>query len=304
MKARNDQRDTHAPTTSRAVRAVVIGTLLATTIGWASVPDAEARPFERLAETKIAKRIQDRPKPLRNALANAGDGPLAQVFEQTMSIGREAAGDMLDEFHAFGGRDCFPGSPCERFRRQLATMLDDVVYLLEVVPVEAIDGRRLQNLQDRLNEGSVPPFALFLVYQAVGDNPAWLEVPNRVIGTVQQMPRELLEASSTVLFGAPDDPYAFCGRVLVQEPARFKVWKARLGLVKPTLAVASAILHTIPDIDVGAEAGAAVANVQGNVTIKIGKMFDVPVKAVGLVVDQVNAVMDLELAKYEACNPS
>ena len=286
------------------IRNVALGTLLATMLGWATAPVAEARPFQALNKSDVVKRVQGTQKALRRGIAANAAGPIPEVISETMAAGSEVAGEIIDEFNAFGGKDCHAGSACERFSNEIVTMLDETLDLLDMVPVEAFEAKRVQSLRDRVKNREIRPFVLFLLYRAIGEQSPWLEVPYRITQTVEQMPAELLSASSNVLFGAPDDPYAFCGRVLVQDPARFKVWKARLGLVKPTIALISTIMHAVPDIEVGGEAGIAVANAQGGVTIKVGKIFDVVNKGVGLIVDQVSAVMNVELAKYEACNPS
>lgn len=290
--------------------AICIATALAVslpgiaTAGIADKAKARAQSAKAKAGTVLSIVREKRPA-LDTALTAAQDLPSpAEIFEilRELELAEEFRGAM--EIARQMNADYAAFSP-ERFRAEVKALLDDYLWLADSVPVMKNRTGLLDNMRRALDLiDHVPPRALYLMSQALGDQLAGLgAAADNMRQALAALP-PFVEAADiwayASLQGAADAGDPICAWVgLDSKP--FVGWlKAELGGIAWSLKTAEGLIPN-PEVKVegGGEAGIAVANATAaaGTTVKPLQPLHNALKAAAVIPEGIGMAIDLNIAR-------
>lgn len=220
---------------------------------------------------------------------------LMEQFRDTLALIREMEAD----YQAFSGGGFGCKSECKAFRKDLKDLFDSLLALTAEAPV--INGRgnltaNLERLADLID--FVPPRALYLMWQAMGDQAEHLQATLLKIRRALRSLPPVVEISDVATAVADS---RVCGWVDDERYGPVIEW------IQAELEALSWFLKTvegyIPDITIGGEAGgeagAAVANVTASATteVKISDPIKIALNVAATVPEAINVGLKVNMAR-------
>lgn len=253
-------------------------------------------------------------RPVATALKNAGQNmPGAELFEmvQQLELKEQLRGtieliqQMQADYRSFSGGVTGCAAECKVFRNELKDLFTDFLFLVEDVPVLQKRAHLIDNLE-RLSSliDYVPPRALYLMWQATGDQLAQLRMTAETIRQTLNTLPPFIEVSDVLAAvkgaGTTVTNSAVCAWVSKADKPVVEWIQAELeGLAWGFKTIGG----FIPDITVkgeaGASAGAAVANgtASAGAGVKITDPIKIALKVAATVPEAINQAIKVNTAR-------